>query len=102
MLNLNTALQPQTTRTAFESAKKGVQKSEQDFAKAADEIIKSFVDGANAVSEPEGGTSVAASSEANLVSAVVDSKTAEAAYKANLETIKTVDEMEKEAIDILA
>lgn len=103
MLNINGAAIPANTRSALDSARKGVQKSEADFAKAADEIIKSFVDGANAVSAPNGeGPNIAASSEANLVSGIVDSKFAEAAYKANLETIKAVDDMQKEAIDILA
>ena len=119
MVDINTAVAtpPQTTRTALEHAKQGVQKNEQAFTKAANDIIESFSRAANEVSAateqsterpaatevpPTDDRTASSASGADITRAVVDAKVAETAYKANLETIKAVGEMEKEIVDVLA
>jgi hypothetical protein len=91
----------QNSSTALSTSIQGAKKAEAEFGEAANNLINSFAAGANVVSgadlSPE---TLAAASDP--ITSMVDMKTSQHAYEANLKVFSAVDEMSQELLDILA
>lgn len=100
-MDLTTLNSMQSRSTAMSSAVQGAKKAEDSFSKAATEVVNSYAAAANVVSGADASPeTIAAASDP--VSPLVDMKTSQRAYEASLKVISTVDEMEKEVLDIRA
>ncbi|MDE0724206.1 MAG: hypothetical protein OSB62_05850 [Alphaproteobacteria bacterium] len=94
---------------ALNTASGGVQKSSRDFSEAAKATTDSFAASANELSASfneeitlDSSTYLSSQNTSDPLFGIMDMKLAEHAYKANLEVMKTTDEMMEDAIDRLA
>lgn len=103
--------QVKAQNTPLSTARKGLQRSEKEFAQATDTLIHHLTEGANALGEQqkidtiktatdtELATTTAASS---IIPSVINIQQAETAYKANLTLLKVADDLAEKTLDILA
>lgn len=94
---------------ALNTASTAVKDSGDNFARAAKATTDAFAAGANELAASfnddislEGSTYLSSQNTQDPLLGIVDMKMAEQAYKANLETMKTADEMMEDTINRLA
>lgn len=95
-----------TNTTAMTRTTEAIAKEQKRFSEAASELTNAFTSEQNALSSAQSttldGSSAAAASEssdAGIISSIVKMTQSEAAFKANLEAFKTLDDMQEEVIN---
>ena len=94
--------------SALQTAVSGARKNEVKVAEAANEIQRSFIDGANAISYATATGEIQQppiseenQTQSDMIGSITDMKIAAHAYQANLNIIETVDDMMGETIDMM-
>lgn len=100
-MDLTTLNNVHSSSTAMSSAVKGAKKAEGEFAKSATDVVNTYAAAANVVSGADASPETLAAAS-DPISPLVNMKTSQRAYEASLKVISTVNEMEKEVLDIKA
>lgn len=91
----------QNSTTALTTAVKGAQKAETRFAQSANDLIQSYAAGANVVSGADMSPETLAAAS-DPISPMIDMKTSQRAYEANLKVFSAANEMEDSLLDIMS
>ena len=98
-------IHPISGQNVLSTAVDGVNRSQEQFSRAATDVVNSFAKAANNFNSLSGGTGldsstlVAASAEGDVSTDMVQMISSANAFKANLKVFQTADEMQKRLID---